>query len=59
MQPEEHFYHVLENTNISAKGRISPLDSKAPDLPPPFDPGTPLSEPPPLYQDITEFKTKP
>ena len=58
VQTQEHYYHVLEKDIASHGVKVIPPDPDAPELPPPFKPGSPPPDPPPIYQDITEISNR-
>ena len=52
---QEHHYHVLECLEAAQNDSVVIIsDPDAPELPPPFKPDDSSTEPPPIYQEITE-----
>ena len=52
---QEHHYHVLECHEAAQNDSVIIVpDPDAPELPPPFKPDNSSTEPPPIYQEITE-----
>ena len=54
---QERHYHVLEcHETAQNESVVIVPDSDAPELPPPFKPDNSSTEPPPIYQEITDLE---